>query len=110
MRDIQQYVIPPPDVPLYLYKNRPEMTLPQLIRWAEAEFQSRLVYLAEHGYWRELKVMNEQWSPIRILAEMRGFRRICAFLVNNADGWNRMSTVDRRFITRAFELRDLLLR
>lgn len=106
----QQYITPPPDLPMFVHKHYPEKTLPQLIVWAQREFQDRLIHCAERGYFRTLKYLNEEYSPIRILAEMSGFRKICSYLINNEKGWNKMTVRERRFIRSAYELRDLLLR
>ena len=107
---MNQYIIPPPDLPMFLHKNRPEYTLPQLITWANKEHRSRLRYCAKNGYYREWKRLNDDYSPIRVLAEMGGFRKICSYLINNLDGWNRLSRQERKFIESAYRLRDLLLR
>jgi len=106
----RQYITNPPNLPAFLYKHRPEYTLPKLIAWAKQEFDDRLRYCAENGYWYELKRLNDEYSPMRVLAEMSGFRRICANVVNNQAGWNKLSGRDRVFIRRSYELRDLLMR
>lgn len=101
------YVIPPPNVPEFMYRTY-DSTWIDLIKWANREYRARLHYLAKNGYVREWKKMNEEYSPIRILAELTGYRRLCAKM--NDGVWNRFSMRERVFIRRAFELRDYLKR
>lgn len=103
-----QYITPPPDLPMFLYRRYAKSSLQKLIEWAKAEHQARLVFCAEHGYWREFKRLNEEYSPIRVLAEIKGFRRICANLTQ--EGYNQLSGRERVFIRRAYEFRELLFR
>jgi hypothetical protein len=67
-----------------------------------------LKYCATHGYWKTLKYLNEEYSPVRLLAEIHGFRRMCANIDQNT--WNKLTGRQRVFIRRAFELRELLFR
>lgn len=99
------YIIQPPSVPMFLYKNHPS-NLRNLIEWAKKEHNARLRYCAEHGYFRELKRLNEDYSYLRVLAEIKGFRKICATISQNA--WNELSGRDRVSIRRAYEFRELL--
>lgn len=102
-----QYVIPPPDVPEFMYKSY-SSTWIDLIQWANREYRARLHYLAKNGYVREFKVMNEEYSPIRILAELSGYRRFCSKMTQGV--WDKFSGRERVFIRRAYELRDILKR
>jgi hypothetical protein len=101
------YITPPPDIPYFMFK-RYASSFERMIKWAEKEFQDRLRYCAEHGYWRTLKYLNEEYSPVRLLAEIHGFRRMCANIDQNT--WNKLTGRQRVFIRRAFELRELLFR
>lgn len=102
----RQYVIDPPALPLFLYK-RNETAWIRLIDWAKREFHARLVYCAENGYMREFKWLNENSSAMSILAELSGFRRMCAVMETCV--WNEFTMRERSFIRRSFELRDLLM-
>jgi len=102
-----QYCIQPPTFPMFMFKHN-QSVWNKLVQWSKDEFQARLVYLSEHGYWRELKKMNEEYSPIRILAELHGYRRMCANMTQEL--YDSFSGRERVFIRRAFELRDLLLK
>lgn len=101
------YITQPPNIPYFLYKHH-STAITQMIAWAEKEFQDRLIYCAEHGYWRTLKYLNEEYSPIRILAEAHGFRKICSMI--NQTAWNKLTGRQRVFVRKAFELREILFR
>ena len=100
-----QYITPPPNVPVFLYKTHP-FALRHLIEWAKAEHQERLQYCAERGYYRELKRLNDDYSPIRVLAEMDGLGKICAKITQKT--WDKLTFRERVFIRRAYEMRNLL--
>ena len=104
-----QYVINPPSVPEFLYKSYSNVWL-DLIEWAKQERKARLKYLSEHGYYKEYKRFLENDSPIKILAELTGYRKLCFFLTQNEGLWNRFTGRQRVFIRRAYELRDILKR
>lgn len=102
-----QYVIQPPEFPEFLFRaySRP---LEELIEWAQKEYQARLLYCSQRGYMREYRIVNEQYSPIRILAELSGFGRFCS--VTTSQVWGRLSRKKRGFIMASYELRELLLK
>ena len=102
-----QYVIQPPNIPMFLYKSS-ALALRELIEWANKEHKVRREYLIKHGYWKTLKFYEDNESPITILAEMSGFRRIASLISQRA--WDKLSGRERVFIRRSYELRDLLLR
>lgn len=102
-----EYVIQPPDIPEFIYKRNVQAWR-NLIDWSRKEFQARLIHLSEHGYWRELKRMNQNYSPYRILAEMSGYRKLCSLITQEM--WEGLSGRERVHIRRAFELRDILFR
>jgi hypothetical protein len=79
----------------------------ELIAWAKNEHRARLRWCAERGYFRELKRLNEDYSPIRVLAEIEEYRQICANI--SQKGWDSLTGRERVFIRRAFEMRNLLL-
>lgn len=101
-----QYFVQPPSVPEYMYK-RYATSLEDLVDWAKQEHRRWLQKSAERGYWKTVKHLNEEYSPIRILAEMKGFRRVCALITD--DVWRKLNRHDRDFIIAAYELRDMLL-
>lgn len=102
-----QYVLLPPSIPAFEYKHY-SISWEKLIRWAKSEFRSRLQYCARHGYLMEFKNIAENSSPIRVLAEMSGFRKMCAKMT--PETWKKLDKKDREFLIRAYELRDLLFR
>lgn len=101
------YITPPPAIPEFMFK-RYASSLEAMIEWAEKEFQDRLKYCASHGYWKTLKYLNEEYSPVRLLAETHGFRKMCAMITPQS--WNKLTGRHRVFIRKAFELRDILFR
>lgn len=101
-----EYIIPPPNVPLFLF-NRSSV-LRKMIEWAKKEHAARIQFCADRGYYRELKRLNEDYSPKRVLAEVSGFRRICAQITDTV--WNELTSRERVFIRRSFEIRRLLAR
>jgi len=103
-----QYVIQPPSFPDFLFKSHIQ-PMEELVEWSKREYQARLIYCAEHGYWRELKYINEEYSPYRILAELRGFRRYVSLLSYNAR-WATARKYMHRFVSKAFSLREDLFR
>lgn len=102
-----QYIISPPDLPTFLYKSNAS-ALKGLISWATKEHRKRLAYCARRGYFREWKRLHEDYSPVRVLAEMEGFHKICSLITE--DVWNELSARERVFIRRAYELRGMLLK
>ena len=103
-----QYVIQPPEYPEYLFKCYVQ-PMEELIEWSKKEYQARLIYCAENGYWRELKYINEEYSPYRILAELHGFRKYVSYLSKNAQ-WAVARKYTHRFVSKAFSLREHLFR
>lgn len=104
---MSQYVLAPPDVPRFFYGSY-ESSWRDLIYWAKREHIARLRYLAERGYVKEFRQFQREWSPIRILAELPGFRRFCALLTDRV--WKRLLREEREFIISCAKLRDLLKR
>lgn len=105
-----RYVIPPPDIPKFFYGFKVSAWR-DLIYWAKREHIARLRYLAEHGYIREFRVFQREWSPIRILAELPGFRRYCGVLQEKGEWiWKNLFREEQDFIISCLKLRDLLRR
>lgn len=100
------FIIPPPNYPMFMYKFFTSRLVKELIQWAKDEHLARLRYCAEHGYMRELKRLNEDYSPMRVLSELGNFGQICVSL--SKKGWNDLTGRERVFIRRSFELKRLL--
>lgn len=101
-----QYIQAPPSVPEFLSGR--VANLRKLIQWSKDEHQRWIIRCTKEGYYRYLKVLNEEYSPIRFLAEMPGFRNVCAHISQN--DWDMLSSRERKYIRAAFELRDQLFR
>lgn len=104
---MNQYVIAPPDVPRFFYGSY-ESSWRELIYWAKREHIARLKYCADRGYIKEFRRLQREWSPIRILAELTGFRRMCAVMGESV--WKRLFSEEKDFIISCLKLRDLLKR
>jgi hypothetical protein len=101
-----QYIRQPPSVPGFLSAR--SVNLRNLVRWAKDEHQRWIIKCTKGGYYKYLVVLNEEYSPIRFLAEMHGFRNICSRITEYE--WNNLCREDRKFITEAFKLREFLFR
>jgi len=105
-----RYVIPPPDVPEFLYGTY-ESAWRDLIYWAKREHIARLRYCADHGYIKEFRRQQREWSPVRILAELSGFRRYCGILQKRGRRiWKNFFREEQDFLISCLKLRDLLKR
>lgn len=100
-----QYITPPPDIPPFIYKHYSN-SYTKLIDWAKKEHRDRLKFCAKHGYFKEWKRLHEDYSPIRILAEVGFLGKITASITPAT--WRRLSKEEQYFIIRAVELRVLL--
>lgn len=101
-----QYVIQPPSFPDFLFKTWVE-PYRELMNWARQEYDARLKYCADRGYFKQHAYLTKNSSPIRILAELSGYRRFCSLITERV--WDQFNPRERRFIRRAYEMRDLLL-
>jgi hypothetical protein len=104
-----QYYIQPPSLPRFIYGTSNKAWV-ELMVWSYKEYQERLKQLPKRGYYKELTYQARSYSPIRVLAEMQGFRGICAMLQRNPRVWNNFNARQRQYIRKAFQLRDHLMR
>lgn len=104
-----QYYIPPPNIPQFMYRFSFK-AWKDLMIWSWNEYQERLKQHSRRGHYRELAVQASEFSPERILAEMTGFRKLCALLSKNESLWKKFTYSQRDYLIRCYELRDLLLR
>ena len=102
-----QYYIQPPNIPDFIYKSK-KMAWYYLMEWSYKEYQARLNQNARRGYILEHLETTREYSPIRILAEMRGFRRLCANMPQSL--WDTFTARERQYIRHCYEMRDYLLR
>lgn len=102
-----QYVIQPPSFPDFIFK-RWVSPYRKLMAWAKEEYNARLEYCASRGYFKQHAYLTRNSSPIRILAEVSGYRRFCSLITQEV--WDQFTPRERVFIRRAFEMRDFLLK
>lgn len=109
----RRYYTEPPknglDVPYFVknHYNYDEPTafanyIKELIVWATKEYRSALRSAAERGAFRFVKFLNEEYSPMRILAESDGFKELLGLV--DAENYNKLSIRERVFVRRAYEL------
>lgn len=79
-----------------------------LIAWAKKEYYDGLRLYAKRREFATVRLLATNYSPMRILAEMQGFRHIVALLVKDAAIYNSLSGRDRVFIRRAYEMYEKL--
>lgn len=105
------YTLPPEEVPAFIYKHYPNALVrhaQDLIAWSKKEYNDALRLYARRGEFATVRLLTTNYSPMRLLAEMDGFRRIVALLVRDADIFNSLSGRDRVFIRRAYEVYEML--
>ena len=101
-----RYYTNPPDIPMFLYKHRAKKNFGDLIAWSIKEYDDALRLMAKRGAMRTVKYLTEEYSPMRILAEMPNFRAVVAKL--DMDTYNELSARERQFIRRAYEIYENL--
>jgi hypothetical protein len=110
---MRRYYVTPPtnkrDVPFFIRKhyNYDEPAVfagyvKELIVWATQEYRAALRSAAERGAFRFVKFLNEEYSPMRILAESEGFKEILKMM--DERNYNILSGRDRIFVRRSYEL------
>lgn len=108
MKSTAKYYTPPPDLPAFIYKRYPVSSVSQLIAWSKKEYNDALRLFAKRGEFATVRLLTTNYSPMRLLAEMEGFKAIVAILVRDSRVWNSLSGRDRVFIRRAYELYEML--
>jgi len=103
-----RYYTAPPDLPAYMYKDYTVSSVSQLIAWSKKEYNDALRKYASRGEFATVKMLSDNYSPMRLLAEMNGFRKIVSILVRDSRIFNRLSWRDRIFIRRAYEIYEKL--
>lgn len=97
--------------PDFIYRRYPNSIVTdaeKMIAWAKREYNDALRMFAKRGQFDTVRSLSQNYSPMRLLAEAQGFRKMVAFLVQDADVWNQLSGRDRVFIRRAWEIYEML--
>lgn len=102
------FIAPPPvtKLPKFLYKYYPQQIFGSLMKWADNEYNRALDYAIKHNDYRMAKALYQEWSGMRILSEMDGFRYICAQL--DEDSHRKLDRKTRKFIRKSYEMYELL--
>jgi hypothetical protein len=103
-----QFINPPPSFPPYFVSSYTCAMAKEVVKWANHEYNARLKYCAERGYFKEHKVLTRDYSPARIAFQIPLFNRLCAEFSNREDLWDKLSRAERRFFSDAYEFMRLL--
>lgn len=102
-----EYFISPPSIPEFLFKTSKGAWY-EIMSWSYREYKYRIEHNMVHGHPRELVVQDREYSPIRILAEMAGFRRLCAIMTSEL--WDSFSRREQDYLIACFDMREKLFR
>ena len=102
-----EYFIQPPSIPEFLFKTKKDAWY-ALMAWSYKEYKQRIEHNMIHGHVRELVVQDREYSPIRILAEMSGFRKLCSIMTSEL--WDSFSRREQDYLIACFEMREHLFR
>lgn len=101
------FTSPPISVPEFFFRRYAWMWS-KLIKWATKEYNDALILFSRRGAMKTVKYLNEEYSAMRVLAEMPNFRRLVSLLVQEPDVWNKLNGRERVFIRRAYEIHSKL--
>lgn len=93
-------------LPKFIYKHYAPQVFGLLMRWTDNEYNRAIDYANRHGNLNQARMLYKEWSGMRILSQMEGFRYICAQLDERS--WNQLDRKTRKFIRKSFELYELL--
>lgn len=102
------YYINPPK-PTYLTYLSPKMAsrfYVKLAEWADQEYSTALRSAISRGRYNITRCLSDEWSGMRVLSNLEGFRMMCAKI--DEETWNLLDRKTRKFITKAFEMYELL--
>jgi len=75
----------------------------KFIYWANAEYNKLVREATRHSISvRAIRYLHEEYSAIRVLAEMEGFRDLIGLITE--ENWNQLTPKERRFINNAYLL------
>lgn len=101
-----RYFNEPPSLPDYFYRHYTVRAFRALISWSKKEYDDAVRLFSKRGAMKTVKYLNEEYSAMRVLAEMPGFRRIVSLL--NENNYNLLDARERQFIRRAYEINEHL--
>lgn len=104
---MRRYYITPPatDIPEFL-KRSYVMDVPtkiqELIHWSKLEYNKAVREASLKGAMRFVTFLHKEYSAYRILAESDGFKEMLSLL--NDENYNQLSSRERQFIRRTYEM------
>lgn len=99
------FTLPPTNVPEFFFRHY-VWTWRNLIAWSVKEYDDALILFSKRGAMKTVKYLSKEYSAMRVLAEMPGFRRMIANITQ--DVWDKFDMRERVFIRRAWEIYELL--
>lgn len=104
-----QQPVTPDKLPAFLrskYYDVPS-SVKKLIQWSKMEYNKMVVEASKRRLSiRAVQYLHEEYSAIRVMAEMEGFRDLLAMV--NEDNYNQLDGRDRVFLRKAYEMYRLL--
>ncbi len=104
------YYITPPKLKTYspFFRATAVRKATMIVEWADAEYKKALLEASKHGRYRVHHILTNEWSGMRVLSLVEDFRWFCAMMYQNPDIWNQLDRKTRKFITKSYELHELL--
>ena len=101
----RKYYTPPPtqgDIPAFLKKAYLARHMKELIEWSKREYTTGMNFLNKHASMKTIMYFQREVSAMRVLAESEEFREVLDLI--NETNYNQLSSRERVFIRRAYEL------
>ena len=101
------YVSPPkPNYLTYLTPKMASRFYLKLAEWADLEYATALRGAISRGKMGTIRCLSDEWSGMRVLSQLEGFRMMCAKI--DEETWNLLDRKTRKFITKSYEIYELL--
>jgi len=94
------------DLPAFLMKRFVVSHISEMIQWSIKEYNQAVRDLSRRGSYKAVKFLNEEYSPMRVLAETSEFKTILKLL--DDVNYNKLGYRERVFVRRAYELYESL--
>ena len=100
----RRYYNPLPDwnIPSFLKKRFLGQYIKKMIEWSTKEYNDAVRIAAEHGAFRFVKFLTDEYSPMKILAECDEFKEIISILSGMTS--IQISARERSFIRKSYQL------
>ena len=104
------YYISPPKLKTYspFFKATAIRKAKQAVKWADQEYLRALKLASDSKRWRVHQILTSEWSGMRLLSQLEDFRWFCAMFAQDEELWNQLDRETRKFITKAYNMYELL--